>query len=234
MTASSSARAGRLRGRVVAAAMVGALFSVVGLVDIAVRPGYAADPTPVDTPTDTAAPTPTDTEPPPPPPPPDPILGVKIDAGDLSLDSTYWQGNGGSGAIPIAVKNTGDHTESITISYSLPPGVRETVPCACTNTVDAGAAWMATIRVSVDPEAWRRAPLSGTAAAVASIASRPDLAPVRDQDGFSIILPPGPPTPGVSLNASDLVLPVQPARKPEVVGLSVRLANTGQIGRAHV
>src|SRR5690348_2076892 len=101
MTASSSARAGRLRGRIVAAAMAGALVTVVGVLEVAVRPGYAADPTPVDTPTDTAAPTPTDTEPPPPPPPPpDPILGVKIDAVDLSLDSTYWQGSGGSGAIP--------------------------------------------------------------------------------------------------------------------------------------
>jgi hypothetical protein len=192
-----------------------------GLVAVATSPGPAtADPTdPPPTPTDTGGPTDT----PPPPPPPNP--GVKVVAGDVSLDNSYWQGSGGRGGMGITVTNLVDTAESVTVSPSLPAGVHLVGSCACTKTVGPNGVWTFSLTVSVDPDAWRH-PLSGSVSAVASIPPQPDA---RDQDGFSVLLTPGPPVPGVSLNANNLVLPAQPARSPETGQLGVRLANTGTV-----
>src|SRR6266545_676869 len=148
------------------------------------------DPTPEPTPTDLP------TTPPPPPPPPPPAPGVKINAADVTLGPSYWQGSVTKGAMTVQVTNTGDSAELVTLTYTLPPGVHDTGPaCPCTATLKAGDVWTVNVVLAVDPDAWRRAPLAGTAVAAATVVGRADLG-ARDQDGYSIMLPPGPPVPG--------------------------------------
>src|SRR6266508_3431731 len=67
------------------------------------------DPTPEPTPTDLP------TTPPPPPPPPPPAPGVKINAADVTLGPSYWQGSVTKGAMTVQVTNTGDSAELVTL-----------------------------------------------------------------------------------------------------------------------
>jgi hypothetical protein len=210
--------------RLLRAAVVGVATGIVLSIAGPGVAGYAqAEPTdPPPTPTDLPA----TTEPPPPPPP---VPGVKVDAADLTLSPSYWQGPGTRGTVVVRVTNTGDSPESVTLTYTLPPGVHDAgTPCPCTATLKAGDVWTVDVLLAVDPDAWRRAPLAGIAVAVATVVSRPDLG-ARDQDGYSIVLPPGPPVPGVLLVASDIFLPsIAPARQ-ETAALRVKLANTGSV-----
>src|SRR6266540_696098 len=156
------------------------------------------DPTPEPTPTDLP------TTPPPPPPAP----GVKINAADVTLGPSYWQGSVTKGAMTVQVTNTGDSAELVTLTYTLPPGVHDTGPaCPCTATLKAGDVWTVNVVLAV---------------------GRADLG-ARDQDGYSIMLPPGPPVPGVSLTASDLFLAAVPPARSEIATLTVKLANTGSV-----
>src|SRR6266540_3878286 len=162
------------------------------------------------------------------------VLGVAgpvaaANAADVTLGPSYWQGSVTKGAMTVQVTNTGDSAELVTLTYTLPPGVHDTGPaCPCTATLKAGDVWTVNVVLAVDPDAWRRAPLAGTAVAAATVVGRADLG-ARDQDGYSIMLPPGPPVPGVSLTASDLFLAAVPPARSEIATLTVKLANTGSV-----
>jgi hypothetical protein len=193
-----------------------------------------ADPSPTDTPA------PTDTAPPPPPPPPDPVAGVRVSAADVIVGDEYWQGGGTGYDLVITVANTGDSAEHVKGSFTLANGLRRSGVSAsggCTD--DGGVAFSCTlgagsppgrvvVRVTTDPDAWRRAPLTGNASAKAAVVGRPDIT-ATGGDGYSVILPPGPPTPGIQLSASDLLLPAQPAGRTETLPLTVKLRNTGAV-----
>jgi hypothetical protein len=218
---------GRGARRLLRAVTAGIVAGIVaGIMLAAVGPVSAAYPDPGPTGID---PTPTPTDVPPttdPPPPP----AVRIDASDLALGPWYWQGPGAHGTVVVKVTNTsvpGAPSESVTLTYTLPPGVHDIgLGCPCTNTLAPNDVWTVNLDLSVDPDAWRRAPLTGT---VAAVATSPSGLTARDQHGYSVILPPGPPTPGVSLIASDLLLPAVPPRRMETAPLNVRLANTGTV-----
>jgi hypothetical protein len=207
------------------AAPVGAIAGVLAIMSTPVMsaagpvPASILEPSVTDTPvpTDTAAPTPA----------PDPVLGVQIVASDLSLDNEYWQGSGGHGAIRFTVTNTGDASQWTVISYTLPAGVHAASECACSAAVPAGQGWTTSVAVSVDPDAWRHAPLVGSATATSVYITRPDIPAAGDTDGFSILLPPGPPIPGIVLTAADVVLGAQRPTGLETARLGVRLVNSG-------
>ena len=191
----------------------------------------AAEPTPTDQPTATASPGQPSN-----PPAPDPLAGIAVRTGDLSLGGGYWSGAANSGDITITVTNTGQAREDASVTYTLPNGVQQTgVSTGCTGggqtyacVLGIGKAAEITVHLAVDPAAWRTAPLHGGVAARGSIRSRPDLPPAYAQGGFSVVLPPGPPTPGIALTAADLTLPVQPSEN-ETAQLTVHFANTGSV-----
>jgi hypothetical protein len=193
--------------------------------------GPAAEPTPTDEPTATSSP-----DPPSSPPTPDPLAGIAVRTGDLALGGGYWSGAANTGDITISVTNTGQAREDASVTYTLPNGVRQTgVSTTCNGSgqtyacvLGIGKSTEITVHLAVDPTAWRTAPLHGSVAARGSIKGRPDLPPAYAQGGFSVVLPPGPPTPGITLTAVDLTLPAQPSEN-EVAQLTVRFANTGSV-----
>jgi hypothetical protein len=183
-------------------------------------------------------PTPTEEVTTPPPPPPTtqvfiPVEGVRVTASDVELGAGYWDATATSGSFEVAVTNTGNVPEQIGGSVSVPSGVQVTgvsggAGCASTGGQSFSCALAAgdpagTLRVmvNVDPNAWRRAPLSGSVTARAGSAS--------STDGFSIVFLTSRPVPGISLIAPNVVLPPLPTPRPENVQLSVRLANTGAV-----
>jgi hypothetical protein len=171
--------------------------------------------------------------PPPQAAPPVSLPGVRVNASDLVLTDSYWQGSGGRGDITITVRNTGTGLGSTEVTFTLPTGVRDAGSgCAaagagrhtCASSVAVGAVWRLRVPVTVDADAWRRAPLRGTATATATVAGNVGAVD-RDSAGFAVVLPPGPPTASVALSVQDLSLPANATAG----ALSVRLANTGPV-----
>jgi hypothetical protein len=205
---------------------------------IAVGPGLAAaDPDPTGSPTaeipteqPTTAP-PTTQAPPPASPTFQAKLGVRVTAADLDLGPAYWNGNG-AGDFDIAVVNTGNVQEAIGGTYAMPAGVTGTGSSGtggCTTSgatfacsLSPGATGRVTVRATVASDAWRGGKLL-TGTATAKVQGGPS-----HSDGFSVLFPPGPPTPGISLTASKLALgPASTPPQPDGGDLTVKLGNTG-------
>jgi hypothetical protein len=164
-----------------------------------------------------------------------PLVRARMNATDLTLTDSYWQGSGGRGDITITVRNAGTAPASAQLTFTLPAGVRDAGSgCAaeadggrsCTATVSGDGTWRLRVPVTVDPDAWRRAPLRGAASVTLSTLA----GSVRDSasTGFSVALPPGPPASAVSVSAAD----VQLAADTGAGSLPVRVANTGQVPAA--
>ena len=129
--------------------------------------------------------------------------------------------------------NTGNATERIEVVYSTPSGVTDAgSACAtlatrtyrCTaDAVAPGQQWVLRVRLRVEADAWRRAPLFGSATATAGIAGVPA---VQQQRSYEIVFPGGPALPDLALWAGDVVLPSVTTR---AASLSVRFGNYGDV-----
>jgi hypothetical protein len=199
------------------------------------EPTTVSPPTPTKTRTPTQRPSPSTTSRPPGQPgvevPGRPRLGVVVTTGDVRLGASYWHAGSTVTDLAITVGNTGETTGRFSLLYTLPVGVTDagTPGCAAAGgrsylcsawTADAGDRWGATLRLRVAGDAWRRMPLMGSVQVTASASG---IGEVRDNEGFAVLFPPGPPTPGISLHATEVNFPAadQPAT------LRVQLRNTG-------
>ncbi|MGW5666878.1 hypothetical protein [Micromonospora sp. NPDC003776] len=190
-------------------------------------------------PTSTA---PTTTAPPPPPavPPGRPAagpLGVRVTTEDVSLTRAYWNAGSTVTTLRVTVTNTGGVAERIRLGYTLPAGLTDAGTPGCRSTGGGGyrcGEWTAppgdrfssTIRVRVAGTGWRSMPLSGSVRVSATAPGIPGTA--TDDEGFAVLFPPGPPVPGISLHADELVFDISGAPST----LTVRLGNTGTVDAA--
>ncbi|MGN9807787.1 hypothetical protein ACTMSW_00305 [Micromonospora sp. BQ11] len=203
----------------------------------------APPPAPVTTAPTTAAPT---TAPPPPPPAPPAAprpdgpaaspVGVQVTTGDVALSPAYWNARSTVTSLRVTVTNTGRVAEEIRLAYTLPAGVTDagTKGCAATGggeyrcgawTSGPGARFSTTLRVRVSGQAWRQMPLSGSVRVSASAAGG---GTVSDNEGFAVLFPPGPPVPGIKLQADEVAFDISGAAS----NLAVRLGNTGAVDAA--
>ncbi|MEU0154160.1 hypothetical protein [Micromonospora fulviviridis] len=204
------------------------------------------EPTPTTTaPTATTPPPPPVGRPPAGPPPGQPAgspLGVRVTTEDVVLAPAYWNADSTVTTLRVTVANTGGRRELIRLGYTLPAGLSDAGTPGCASaggaahrcgewTAAPGARFRASIRVRVAGTAWRSMPLSGS---VQVTATAPGVAGAAgDDEGFAVLFPPGPPVPGISLRADEVLFDISGA--PSTLG--VRLGNTGKVdaaGRADV
>ncbi|MEU4565540.1 hypothetical protein [Micromonospora sp. NPDC023956] len=164
-------------------------------------------------------------------------LGVRVTTGDVHLTTEYWNAASTTAALRVTVTNTGEVTGQVGLAYALPAGVTDagTPGCAPAGdgghrcgawTVAPGARFSTLIRVRVSGDAWRQMPLSGTVSVTATAPGQP--APVSDDEGFAVLFPPGPPVPGIALEADEVAFDI--GGGPST--LEVRLGNTGSVDAA--
>lgn len=161
-----------------------------------------------------------------------PGYGVDVTADDIELSPVYWQAGGAEGSLLITVRNTGDVFEEIQGGYILPADVfivtvTAVDGCAPAGSLaficrlDVGRSGRLTARVSINADAWRHAPLTGNVAA--------SVGGSGDGDGYSILLPTGPPAANLALSATNVALPTTPTNRSDSLNLSVRYTNTGKV-----
>lgn len=163
-------------------------------------------------------------------------VGVRVTTGDVALTHDYWNAGSSTATLQITVTNTGEVAEQLSLTYTLPPGVTDngTPGCAATGewshrcgawTAAPGARFSSLVRVRVSGDAWRQMPLSGTVSVTATAEGE---TPVRDEEGFAVLFPPGPPVPGIALEAGEVAFDISGGP----VTLEVRLGNTGRVDAA--
>ncbi|GAA4573032.1 hypothetical protein GCM10023176_37170 [Micromonospora coerulea] len=203
-----------------------------------------ADPVPITTAPTTTAPAPPPVVPPARPPvqpgPGQPAagqLGVRVTTEDVSLTPAYWNADSTVTTLRVTVTNTGSVPELIRLAYTLPIGLADAGTPGCAP-ADGGSyrcgGWPAapgdrfssSIKVRVSATAWRSMPLSGSVGVTATAAGVTGAA--ADNQGFAVLFPPGPPVPGISLRADDVLFDISGA--PSAV--TVRLGNTGRVDAA--
>ncbi|MFI2709317.1 hypothetical protein ACH495_04190 [Micromonospora sp. NPDC018662] len=207
-------------------------------------PTTTAPPAPATTaPATTTAPAPPPVVPPVQPPPPPPTqpaggpLGVQVSTDDLVLTPAYWNADSTVATLRVTVTNTGGREEEISLGYTLPAGLVDGGTPGCVVggggnhrcggwTVPPGARFSATIRVRVAGDAWRTMPLSGSVQVTAVAPGVTGAA--YDDEGFAVLFPPGPPVPGISLRADEILFDISGAPST----LTVRLGNTGKVDAA--
>jgi hypothetical protein len=201
--------------------------------------------TPVD---DSPTPTPTDDEPESPTPPPqsptpgqpvpsattagpepgdgNPVLQVRVYASNAVLGAGYWTGADAT-SFTITVRNTGTVTATVKVNYTVPAGVTDTATGACQHgscavpSIAPGASVPLPVAITVSPDAWRSAPLTGQLAFTASATDAPDASGRRT---WGIVFPPGPPAPGIGLQVDDVTMDA----RPDVPGqLKINVTNSG-------
>ncbi|MGY4909926.1 hypothetical protein [Micromonospora aurantiaca (nom. illeg.)] len=202
-----------------------------------------AEPAPTTAAPATTAPAPPPVVPPvktPPPPPPQPAggpLGVRVTTEDVVLPPAYWNADATVATLRVTVANTGGRAERISLGYTLPPGLTDAGNPGCEPAGDGnhrcvgwdaepGARFSATIRVRVDGDAWRTMPLAGSVQVTAVAPGVTGAA--YDDEGFAVLFPPGPPVPGISLRADEVLFDISGAPST----LTVRLGNTGKVDAA--
>ncbi|MFI6824840.1 hypothetical protein ACIBJE_28415 [Micromonospora sp. NPDC050187] len=164
-------------------------------------------------------------------------LGVQVTTGDVHLTAGYWNAASTRAALRVTVTNTGGVTGQLSLAYTLPAGVSDAGTPGCAPAGDRsyrcgawttapGARFSSLIRIRVSGDAWRQMPLSG---AVTVTATAPgEAAPVRDDEGFAVLFPPGPPVPGIALETDEVAFDI--GGGPST--LEVRLGNTGAVDAA--
>jgi hypothetical protein len=90
-------------------------------------------------------------------------------------------------------------------------------------TAAPGTRFSSLIRVRVTGAAWRQMPLAGTVSVTATASGETGAA--RDDEGFAVLFPPGPPVPGIALEAAEVALDISGGPS----ALEVRLGNTGTV-----
>jgi hypothetical protein len=165
-----------------------------------------------------------------------------VTTGDIRLTNAYWFGPATVTELVVTVANTGNVAARVTLTYTLPEGVTDggnagcaavgarTVRCG-SRVAGAGYRRSVRLRVRVDGDAWRRMPLNGSVVATATGAYRSDLGSVRDNEGFAVLFPPGPPGAGIGLAATD----VRFTAAGRTATLTVTLTNrSGSFGRGAI
>lgn len=248
MIAAVAPRSVRLARAAVAVGLAIGLGTAVGVgLDnpvwpVAVYADPITDPTPAFSPSSEPSPAPSPSPTPLPPPfLPPPQLGVRLAASEVRLGADYWRGTGGFADLVITAENTSSVDERIEIVYTTPVGVSDTrsgwsgqgcVELAVRmyrcirSTVAPGARWTLRLRLRVESDAWRRAPLFGSVTATAVTPSLPTVRSAQDQREFQIVFPSGPAIPGLALWVGDVVL-ASPA--VSTATLTVRIGNYGNI-----
>ncbi|MBQ0979887.1 hypothetical protein [Micromonospora sp. M61] len=175
--------------------------------------------------------------PPPPgsaaPPPPSP-LGVQVTTQDVTLTEAYWNAASTATTLQVTVNNTGTTAQRIRLSYTLPAGLTDVGTKGCTAagngtyrcgawTAEAGVRFSALLRLRVDGSAWKQMPLAGSVQVVADAPGVPGEA--KDDQGFAVLFPPGPPAAGIALAADEVAFDISGAAST----LALRLGNTGAV-----
>lgn len=161
-------------------------------------------------------------------------LGVRVTTGEVRLTGAYWNAPSSVANLQVTVTNTGEVTEQLGLTYSLPAGVTDagTPGCAATGdgrfrcgawTTAPGARFSSLIQVRVSGTAWRQMPLAGSVSVTATAPGETGSA--RDEEGFAVLFPPGPPVPGIALEAGELAFDISGGPST----LEVRLGNTGTV-----
>ncbi|SCL18179.1 hypothetical protein GA0074694_2266 [Micromonospora inyonensis] len=164
-------------------------------------------------------------------------LGVRVTTGDVHLPTGFWNAASTTTTLQVTVTNTGGVTGQVGLAYTLPAGVTDAGTPGCAPAGDRdyrcgawttapGARFSSLIRLRVSGDAWRRMPLSGTVTVTAT--SPGEAAPVGDDEGFAVLFPPGPPVPGIALEADELAFDVDGGPS----AMEVRLGNTGTVDAA--
>ncbi|MET7822254.1 hypothetical protein [Micromonospora zamorensis] len=182
---------------------------------------------------------------PPPPgsaaPPPSP-LGVQVTTQDVTLTEAYWNAASTATTLQVTVNNTGTTAQRIRLSYTLPAGLTDVGTKGCTAagdgtyrcgawTAEAGVRFSALLRLRVDGSAWKQMPLAGSVQVVADAPGVPGEA--KDDQGFAVLFPPGPPAAGIALAADEVAFDISGTAST----LALRLGNTGAVdatGRVEV
>jgi hypothetical protein len=166
------------------------------------------------------------------PPPP---VRVEVQAADITVGPEYWQGTTEPYRLSFTVRNAGVPAIATTTAVTLPPGLRRTgaEPGPCEDggltfecRLDKGASVTVTVVVAVAAGAWREPPRGSVRTTARAIDS--GNTDTRE-DPFTVMFPPGPPTPGINLAATGPTLPALAAGRPEKANLTVRLRNTGPV-----
>ncbi|MEV0330823.1 hypothetical protein AB0H63_30855 [Micromonospora echinospora] len=161
-------------------------------------------------------------------------LGVRVTTGDVHLTAGYWNATSTTATLRVTVTNTGGVTGQLGLAYTLPAGVTDAGTPGCAPAGDRsyrcgawtsapGARFSSVIRVRVSGDAWRQMPLGGTVSVTATAPG--EAGPVRDDEGFVVLFPPGPPVPGIALETDEVAFDI--GGGPST--LEVRLGNTGAV-----
>ncbi|MEU4640012.1 hypothetical protein [Micromonospora sp. NPDC023814] len=162
-----------------------------------------------------------------------PSAGVRVTTDDITLTAAYWNAPSTVTTLRVTVTNTGAAPARIRLAYTLPAGLTDAGTRGCAHvgggahrcgewTSAPGARFSTLIRVRVGGDAWRQMPLSGS---VQVTATAPGAEPGRDDEGFAVLFPPGPPAPGIRLEAGEVAFDISGGAS----GLDVRLGNTGRV-----
>ncbi|MEV4832740.1 hypothetical protein AB0K25_31070 [Micromonospora sp. NPDC049257] len=164
-------------------------------------------------------------------------VGVQVTTGDITLDDRYWSARSTVATLQVTVTNTGVVPERLRLAYTLPAGLTDagTPGCAAAGdggwqcgewTTAPGDRFSSLIQVRVSGTAWRQMPLSGT---VRVTATGPDAGDTtQDHEGFAVLFPPGPPVPGILLDAEEVVFDIGGGP----TALAAHLGNTGRVDAA--
>jgi hypothetical protein len=154
-----------------------------------------------------------------------PRTGVSVRAGNAVLTSRYWSGER-TASLTVTVTNLGNVAETVTLRNVPPAGVQTaSCPARCAPHVPPGKSRRLIIGLLVDPGAWQSSPLGGR---LNFTATAPGAATLSGRVAWGVVFPPGPPTPGLTLRASDVHLDVA-GERPVVRGhLTVQVTNSGK------
>ncbi|MBQ1072775.1 hypothetical protein KBX06_06295 [Micromonospora sp. C31] len=166
--------------------------------------------------------------------PPAPLAGVSVTTDDVTLTAAYWNAPNTVTTLRVTVTNTGATPARIRLAYTLPAGLTDTGTEGCAPVGGGehhcgewssapGARFSTLLRVRVDGDAWKRMPLNGSVRVTATAPGMPGT--VGDDEGFAVLFPPGPPVPGIRLDADAVSFDISGGSS----GLDVRLANTGRV-----
>ncbi|MEU6072977.1 hypothetical protein [Micromonospora sp. NPDC047074] len=197
------------------------------------------EPAPTTAAPTTGAPVPSPSVPPvrpsaPAPSPPAPPAGVHVTTDDVTLTAAYWNAPSTVATLRVTVTNTGATPARIRLAYTLPAGLTDAGTGGCAGagggehrcgewTSAPGARFSTLLRVRVSGDAWRRMPLSGSVRVTATAPGAPG--PATDDEGFAVLFPPGPPVPGITLDAEEVSFDIGGGSS----GLAVRLGNSGRV-----
>lgn len=161
-------------------------------------------------------------------------LGVSVSTGDVRLPIGYWNSSATVAELRVTIQNTGRVEERVRLRYTLPSGLRDAGTRGCRPTgarsyrcaawtAAVGDRWSTRLKVRVAGDAWKSMPLSGWVQVTAT-SEENSGEEVRDEQGFAVLFPAGPPVAGMTLSASDVAF--DPSGQP--APLRVILGNTGK------